>query len=52
MDDELEKEIEKKKRIINDYLDLAKKLKFDTKTIEKQTNLMLEDLAKLLKKRN
>lgn len=49
---DLEKEIEKKKRIIQDYLRLSKKLKFDQETIERQTNLMLEDLAKLLKKRN
>ena len=51
MDEELEKEIEKKKRQIGDYLRIAPKIGIDEATIQKQTDMMLKDLSKLMKKR-
>lgn len=51
MNDELEKEIERKKKQISDYLRIAPKIGIDKETIEKQTDLMLEDLSKLIEKR-
>ena len=51
MDEELEREIEKRKKLISDYLKIAPKIGIDEATIQKQTDLMLEDLSKLMKKR-
>lgn len=45
------REIEKRKKIISDYLKIAPKIGIDEATIQKQTDLMLEDLSKLMKKR-
>lgn len=50
-DEELEKEIEKKKRQIADYVRLVSKLGVSPEDEEKQINLMLEDLHKLIKQR-
>lgn len=50
-DDELEKEIEKKKRQIADYVRLAGKLGISSEDEERQINLMLEDLKKLIDQR-
>jgi hypothetical protein len=51
MNEELEQEIERKKKLISDYLRLAPIIGIDEATIRKQTDLMLDDLSKLMKKR-
>lgn len=51
MKDEIEKEIEKKKRLLADYQRIAKLIKPSSEEYEKQINLLLDDLNKLLKKR-
>jgi hypothetical protein len=51
MNEELEQEIERRKRQISDYLRIAPKIGIDEATIQKQTDLMLDDLSKLMKKR-
>jgi hypothetical protein len=48
---ELEERIERKKKVIDDYLNLAPKLGIDSKTIERTLDMMLEDLSKMLKER-
>lgn len=50
--EELEKEIERKKREISDYLTIVKLLNVTKEEKERQLNLMLDDLSKLLKKKN
>lgn len=50
-DKEIEELIEKKKRNISDYLMIAEKLNLDKKTVEKQIDMMLEDISRLMKKR-
>lgn len=50
MNEELEQEIERKKKLISDYLRIAPKIGIDEATIQKQTDLMLDDLLKLMKK--
>ncbi len=47
--EELEKEIEKKKRQLADYVRIAPALGISPEEQERQVNLMLEDLARLLK---
>ena len=49
--EELEKEIEKKKRLIADYVRIAPALGISPDEQEQQVNLMLDDLAKLLKQK-
>lgn len=51
MDNELEKEIERQKTKISDYLRLAPAIGIDKEEREKQIDLMLKDLARLMKKR-
>lgn len=46
--EELEKEIEKKKRLIADYIRIAPILEISSEEQERQVNQMLDDLAKLL----
>lgn len=50
MNEELEKEIEKVKQKIADYQRLAPLLGVSEEEKERQINLFLDDLAKLLKK--
>lgn len=52
MNEDLEKDIARKKREIADYMRIAKALGFDEETIGRRVDLMLDDLRKLLKKRN
>lgn len=47
--EEVEKEIEKKKQLIADYMRIAPLIGINLKEQEKQIDLMLEDLAQLLK---
>ena len=49
--EELEDEIEKKKRMIADYLRIAPALGISPEEQERQMNMMLDDLAKLLKEK-
>ena len=49
--EELEKEIEKKKRLIADYVRIAPALGISPEEQERQVNLMLDDLARLLKQK-
>ena len=51
MNEELEKEIEKVKQKIADYQRLATLLGVSEEEKERQINLFLDDLAKLLKKK-
>ncbi|WP_299230270.1 hypothetical protein [uncultured Bacteroides sp.] len=50
MDEELEKEIKKVKQKITDYLKIANILGISEEERERQINMMLDDLNKLLKK--
>lgn len=50
--EEIEKAIEKKKKDISDYLRIVQLLNVTKKERERQLNLMLDDLAKLMKQRN
>lgn len=52
MMEELEKEIEKVKQKLSDYLRIVKLLKTTKEEREKQVDMMLDDLIILLKKRN
>ena len=49
--EEQEKEIEKKKRQLADYVRIAPVLGISPEERERQVNLMLDDLAKLLKQK-
>ena len=49
--EEQEKEIEKKKRQLADYVRIAPALGISPEDRERQVNLMLDDLAKLLKQK-
>ena len=51
MDEELERQIEKKKQMIEDYLRLASHLNFGKEAFEKRLDALLEDLSKLMKQR-
>ncbi len=51
MDEELEKEINRKKREIADYMRLAKAMRFNDELINKRVDMFLDDLNRLLKKR-
>lgn len=51
MDEELEKEINRKKREIADYMRLAKAMRFDDEVISKRVDMFLDDLNRLFKKR-
>lgn len=50
--EEIEQAIEKKKRDISDYLRIVQLLNVTKEERERQLNLMLDDLAKLMKQRN
>lgn len=51
MDNEIDKEIEKKKRLLKDYMEIAKLIKPSPEEYERQIDLMLEDLNLLLEKK-
>ncbi len=51
MNEELDKEIERVKKKLKDYIELANKFNYPQKVIQKQVDLMLDDLSKLMKKR-
>lgn len=51
MQDDLEKEIERKKKQIEDFLRIAKFTGLSQKEIEKRLDYLLEDLSRLMKKR-
>ena len=49
--EELEKEIEKKKKDISDYLAIVKLLNVTKEEKERQLNIMLDDLSKLMEQK-
>lgn len=51
MDEELEKRIERKKRLIADFIKISEELGMKPKAREKRIDAMLEDLQKLIEKR-
>ena len=51
MDKELEERIERKKKMIADFIEISEKLKMKQKAREKRIDAMLEDLKKLTDKR-
>lgn len=51
MDDELEERIERKKRLIADFIKISEELGMKPKAREKRIDAMLEDLQKLIEKR-
>lgn len=51
MDKELEKEIERKKKYLADYIKFAEKAGVAKDVQERLTDMLLDDLSKLLKKR-
>lgn len=51
MNEELEERIERKKKMIADFIELSEKLGMKTKAREKRIDAMLEDLKKLTDKR-
>ena len=52
MDEELEERIERKKKMIADFIELSEKLKMKPKAREKRLDAMLEDLKKLMNERD
>lgn len=52
MNEELEKEIEKKKKLISQFVKLSEDLGMKKEAREKRIDAMLDDLSKLLKKRD
>ncbi|WP_300814498.1 hypothetical protein [uncultured Bacteroides sp.] len=50
--EEIKKAIEKKKKDISDYLEIVKLLTVTKEEQERQLNIMLDDLAKLMKQQN
>lgn len=51
MDEELEERIKRAKKKISDYLRIAPLIGISKEEMEHQTDIMLEDLSKLMKKR-
>ncbi len=51
MDEELEERIERKKRLIADFIKISEELGMKPKAREKRVDAMLEDLQKLIEKR-
>lgn len=51
MDEELEERIERKKRLIADFIKISDELGMKPKAREKRLDAMLEDLQKLIEKR-
>lgn len=51
MNEELEKEISRKKKEISDYVRIAKNLHYEEAVIQKTVDLLLEDLSRLIRMR-
>lgn len=51
MQDDLEKEIERKKKEISDFLRVSKFTSLSQKEIDKRLDYLLDDLSRLMKKR-
>lgn len=51
MNEDLEERIERQKKKISDYLRIAPVIGISKKDMDKQIDLMLEDLSKLIKQR-
>lgn len=51
MDEELEERIERKKKLIAEFLRLSEKMEMTPKAREKRLDAMLEDLKKLMDQR-
>lgn len=51
MQDDLEKEIERKKKEIKDFLRVVKFIGLSQKEIEKRLDYLLDDLSRLMKKK-
>lgn len=51
MNEELEERIERKKKMLADFLELSERLGMKTEEREKRIDAMLEDLSKLMKQR-
>lgn len=51
MDEDLEERIERKKRLIADFIKISEELGMKPKAREKRIDAMLEDLQKLIEKR-
>ena len=52
MNEELEERIERKKKMIADFIEISEKLGMKSKAREKRLDAMLEDLKKLMEKRD
>lgn len=52
MNEELEERIERKKKMITDFIELSEKLKMKPKARQKRIDAMLDDLSKLMKQRD
>lgn len=52
MSKELEERIERKKKMIADYRELAKSLGIPQSEIDRKTDMLLEDLYKLMQERD
>lgn len=52
MDEELEERIERKKKMIADFIEISEKLKMKPEARQKRIDAMLEDLSKLMKERD
>ncbi len=51
MNEELEKEIERKKQQLSDYIRVSEYMKISTEERNRQIDYFLEDLERLIKKR-
>ncbi len=52
MSKDLEERIERKKKLIADFLRISKDFGMDAEEVEKRVDTMLEDLSKLMRQRN
>ena len=52
MNEELEERIERKKKMIAQFIELSERLKMKPKARQKRIDAMLDDLSKLMKQRD
>lgn len=52
MNEELEERIERKKKMIEQFIELSEKLKMKPSSWQKRLDAMLDDLSKLMKQRD
>lgn len=52
MEKELEERIERKKRMLSQFVELSEKLGMNEEARQKRIDIMLDDLLKLMKQRN